>query len=154
MKSLKIFIIVIVVILIGIQLIPSALPKNNPDLSKDISKTQDVTDDVKIILHKACYDCHSNQTVYPWYSKVAPSSWLVAKDTREGREELNFSDWSDLSKRKKVKYFKEIAELVEEREMPMKIYTVIHRDAALSDEEIKTLTDWTKAQSNLLLSDN
>lgn len=151
---MKIIIVAIFILFIVIQLIPASLPETNPDISNDISQTHEMPEDVKLIFHKACYDCHSNQTVYPWYSKIAPSSWLVARDTREGREELNFSDWSESSKRKKIKHFKEMAELVEKKEMPMKIYTVIHRDAALSDEEIKTLTDWTKAQSKLLLGDN
>ena len=85
------------------------------------------------------------------YSNVAPVSWLVAKDTREAREELNFSEWAELSKRKKIKILNELAEEIEERNMPLKIYTVIHRDAILTDEEINTLVSWTKSQSDQIM---
>lgn len=137
-----------------IQIIPKNLPKNSTDHSKDIVQNENLPGDIKIILSKACYDCHSNQTVYPWYSYVAPVSWLVAKDTRDGREELNFSDWTELSKRKKIKILNNIAEEVEEDKMPLKIYTLIHRDAILTKEEISTLIAWTELQSDKLLGGN
>lgn len=137
-----------------IQFIPTNLPKNNTDHSNDILQGENAPDDIKMILSKACYDCHSNQTVYPWYSYVAPVSWLVTKDTRDGRDELNFSDWADLSKRKKIKILNEVAEEVEEDKMPLKIYTLVHRDAILTEEEISTLITWTKSQSDKLLGGN
>lgn len=141
-------------VFILIQFIPTNLPKNNTDHSNDIVQNENPPNDIKIILSKACYDCHSNQTVYPWYSYVAPVSWLVAKDTRDGREELNFSDWAELSKRKKIKILNEIAEEVEEDKMPLKIYTLVHRDAILTEEEISTLIAWTELQSDKLLGGN
>ncbi len=150
-KTLKYLAYGLLLALVISQFIPTELPENNSDLSNDIVVTEQAPDEVKIILRKACYDCHSNQTVYPWYSQVAPVSWLVAKDTREARDELNFSDWAELSKRKKIKILNEMAEEVEEKNMPMKIYTVIHRDAALTDEEISTLISWTKSRSDNIL---
>lgn len=134
-----------------VQFIPVDLPENNAAQSKDIIHAENAPEEIKSILRKACYDCHSNQTVYPWYSNVAPVSWLVAKDTREGREELNFSAWADLSKRKKIKILNEIAEEVEEDKMPLKIYTLVHSDAILTEEEVNTLIAWTKLQSDKLL---
>ena len=150
-KTAKKILIGLLIIFVIIQLIPANRPDTNTDLSNDLITTENVPDEVAAILHKACYDCHSNQTRYPWYSYVAPVSWLVAKDTREGREELNFSEWNTLSKRKKIKILDEMGEEVEEGEMPMKIYTVIHRDANLSDQERETLINWTKEQTNKLL---
>ena len=150
-KALKYTAYGLLLAFIVIQFIPTALPENNSDLSNDMILTEQAPDEVKIILSKACYDCHSNQTVYPWYSHVAPVSWLVAKDTREGRDELNFSEWAELSKRKKIKTLNGMAEEVEEKNMPMKIYTVVHRDAILTDEEISTLISWTKSQSDKIL---
>ena len=108
--------------------------------------------DLENNLKAACYDCHSNQTNYPWYSYVAPVSWLVAKDTREGRDELNFSTWGDLSKRKKIRTLNDIAEEVEEKEMPLEIYTVIHRDAKLSSEQIEAITAWTKSSVDKIMN--
>jgi len=151
MKFLKYFLYVIVALFFLIQFFPSDLPENNDDISKDIMLTEQAPEDVKLILSKACYDCHSNQTNYPWYSYVAPVSWLIAKDTRLGREELNFSEWKELSKRKKIKVLNEIAEEIEEKEMPLDIYTVIHKDAILSDEEIEIITNWTTSVSNKIL---
>ena len=150
-KALKYLAVGFLLVLILIQFIPVDLPENNSDHSKDMVRTENAPDEVKIILSKACYDCHSNQTVYPWYTKVAPASWLVAKDTREGRDELNFSEWAELSKRKKIKILNELAEEVEDKKMPLKIYTVIHRDAILTDEEISTLISWTKLQSDKIM---
>jgi len=151
-KALKYLAIGFLVVLVIIQFVPAHLPANNSDLTNDMVLTENIPDDVKLILEKACYDCHSNQTVYPWYSRIAPVSWLVAKDTREGRDELNFSEWADLKKRKKIKYLNGMAEEVEEKKMPMKIYTVIHKDAILTDVEISTLISWTKSQSEKIIA--
>ena len=150
-KVLKYLAVGFPIALFIIQLIPVDLPENNADLSKDMILIENAPDEVKFILSKSCYDCHSNQTVYPWYSKVAPVSWLVAKDTREARDELNFSEWAELSKRKKIKILNELAEEVEDKKMPLRIYTVVHRDAILTDEEISTLMSWTKSQSDKIM---
>jgi len=151
MKILKYLLYGIIAIFFLIQFVPADLPENSDDVSNDIILTENAPEDVKLILKKACYDCHSNQTMYPWYSYVAPVSWLVEKDTKEGRDELNFSDWAELSKRKKIKILNEMAEEVEEKKMPIEIYTVIHRDAILSDDEISTITNWTKSLSDKIL---
>ena len=154
MKIAKYIIYVLLAILIIIQFIPSTLPENSSDVSNDILVTENAPEEVSEILHKACYDCHSSQTTYPWYSHVAPVSWLIASDTRKGREELNFSEWAELSKRSKIKILNEMAEEVEERNMPLKIYTVIHRDAVLSDSEIASISNWTKSVSDKILGED
>jgi hypothetical protein len=138
--------------LIVIQFIPVELPENNTDHSKDIVEGENAPDKIKILLRESCFDCHSNQTVYPWYSHVAPVSWLVARDTRKGRDELNLSEWADLSKRKKIKILNEIAEEVEEDKMPLKIYTLIHRESSLSEEEKNTLIGWTTERSDQIMN--
>lgn len=152
-KALKISLFVLLAIAIVIQFIGNGLPKNSNDLSKDLVRSENAPEEVKAILSKACYDCHSNQTTYPWYSYVAPVSWLVIKDVREGREELNFSEWADQSKRRKVKILNEMAEEVEDKKMPLPVYTVTHRDAKLTDDEIATITIWTKSVSSRILGD-
>lgn len=152
MKYVKYIFYGLIAVFFLIQFTPNDLPENSDDLSNDIALSENAPNDVKLILSKACYDCHSNQTNYPWYSYVAPSSWLVAKDARHGREELNFSNWAELSKRKKIRMLKDIAEEVEKKKMPLEIYTVIHRDAVLTDEEIVILSNWTKLVSNRILN--
>ena len=115
----------------GIQLVPVDL--TNPPVQKVLPAPSDV----QAILKRACYDCHSNETVWPWYGKVAPASWLVARDVREGRRELNFSAWtaSDKALRRLAKTPKEIAK----GKMPPWFYLAIHRDAALSPQDVEVL---------------
>lgn len=139
---MKKLLIILVALFVVIQFIPANLPEvtvNNPD---DLLKTTTVPDNIAQKLRASCYDCHSNETVYPWYSYLAPVSFLVSRDTREGRKKLNFSDWNKLSKVKKAKFLDEINDELEEGEMPMKIYTVIHRNAVLNDQDIKALQNW------------
>lgn len=97
---------------------------------------------VRAILRRACYDCHSNETVWPWYSHVAPISWLVAGDVREGRRELNFSAWNRLPMQQQVKKLKESGKEVMEGEMPPWYYVGMHRDAALSVGDRDSLRTW------------
>ena len=99
--------------------------------------------EVAAVLRRACYDCHSNETVWPWYSHVAPVSWLLARDVREGRGELNFSTWDAYDAKKKTKKLKETAEEVTEGEMPPWFYAAVHRHAALSPADAERLRAWT-----------
>jgi hypothetical protein len=143
-----------IVVLIGmvvIQLIPNSLPEVKQDNPNDLLLTGTVSEEVSIILKTACYDCHSNQTKLPWYSHIAPVSWLVTKDVSEGREELNFSEWTTYPKRKLIKKLEEMGEEVDEGEMPLQIYTVIHGDAKLTAEQRKLLVEWTQQESKRIL---
>ncbi len=142
-----------VIIFILVQFIPVNLPetsKNNPD---DLITTAHVPPDVAKILKTSCYDCHSNETVYPWYSHVVPISFLVKRDIEEGKEELNFSEWNKLKKSKKAKKLDEISEEISEDEMPMKIYTIIHRDAVLSEKQKEKLINWAENYAESLFSE-
>ena len=150
---LKKILIGLVVILVVIQFIPANLPEvsgNNPD---DMIANYDVPEDIQGYLRSACYDCHSNETHYPWYSNVAPVSFLVSRDTREGREHLNFSEFDSLGKLDKLEVLDEIAEEVEEGEMPMKIYMVTHPDARLSDEDRNKLIEWTEEFADQIIEE-
>ncbi len=101
--------------------------------------------EVQQILERSCYDCHSHETRWPWYSQVAPVSWLVAHDVDEGREHLNFSTWNALSEKTKSKAKQEIAEVVEKGEMPVAYYVPLHAEAKLSDEDKKKIRAWADA---------
>lgn len=111
----------------------------NPPVQQDVAAPPEVEG----LLRRACYDCHSNETVWPWYSHVAPVSWLLARDVREGRRELNFSTWNAYDAKKKTKKLKETAEEVAEGEMPPWFYAAVHRHAALSVADAERLRGWT-----------
>ncbi|HMV43572.1 MAG TPA: heme-binding domain-containing protein [Leptospiraceae bacterium] len=129
-------IISLVVVFILLQLIP--INRNNPKVEADIQAPESI----KSILKKSCYDCHSNETKYPLYSYIFPASVFLAHHVEEGREELNFSNWETLPANKKVKKLKEIKEEIEEKEMPLSSYTIIHREALLSKEEMNQIIEW------------
>ena len=96
------------------------------------------------MLKTSCYDCHSSESKYPWYSNVAPVSWWVKDHINEGREELNFSEWGTFSDKRKAKKIHEVLEEVEEGEMPMTPYLIIHTDAKLSPEQTENFMSWFK----------
>jgi hypothetical protein len=123
--------------LVAIQFVPVARPTNPP-----VTAEAPASPEVRAILRRACYDCHSNETVWPWYSKVAPVSWLVARDVREGRAELNFSTWDQYDTRQQVKKMGESFEEVSEGEMPPWFYLPVHRDAVLSTADRAALRTW------------
>ncbi|MCA9836062.1 MAG: heme-binding domain-containing protein [Trueperaceae bacterium] len=117
----------LLVLFIVIQFIPLAGAKTNPPVQAEPQWDSPQTRELAV---RACYDCHSNETVWPWYSNVAPISWLVIHDTMEGREKLNFSEWN-LPQREAD----EAAETVQDGEMPLKIYLPTHPEARLTNEE-------------------
>jgi hypothetical protein len=119
-----------------IQLIP--VDRSNPPVEADIPTSPQV----KAVLKRACYDCHSNETVWPWYSRVAPASWLLAWDVHEGRSELNFSTWNRYSAKEQSEIVWESWEEVEEGEMPPWFYISLHPDASLSAEDWAVLREW------------
>jgi hypothetical protein len=132
---MKKFIAFLVVVIIGIQFIP--IERTNPPVQSDI----DAPSDVKAILKKACYDCHSNETNWVWYTKVAPMSFLAVKDVNDGRKHLNFSEWG-LYTNKTEKMMDEIWEEVREEKMPPWQYRIVHSEAKLTQEEKNILRNW------------
>jgi hypothetical protein len=139
-KLLLIFLIAVVLI---IQLIPSGRPEVIPDNPNDLILNNSIPDSVTNLLRSACYDCHSNQTKYPWYAYVAPVSWLVSRDTKLGRAHLNFSNWENNSKVDKAKLLGEIAEEVEDGVMPMPIYILMHPEAKLTAGQREMIVGWS-----------
>lgn len=151
MKIIKVLILVLIVVVIAIQFVPDGIPDNKPEDNRTLAHDTLVTPDVLAILKKSCFDCHSNQTDFPWYAGIAPSSWLLADHINEGRKNLNFSEWQDFSKRKKVGKLEDIQEQVKKGEMPLKSYTLIHKKAVLTSEEIQTLIKWTDEATGRLV---
>jgi hypothetical protein len=122
----------------AVQLVP--VETSNPPVTGDVPTSPAV----KVVLRRACYDCHSNETRWPWYARIAPVSWLVARDVRKGRAELNFSIWDQYSSKQQVKKLKESWEKVAEGEMPPWFYLPVHRDARLSAEDRALLRQWAR----------
>lgn len=146
-KSLiKRILLVLLLVIIVMQFF--RIDKNNPPVvkSEDLISITKPPAEIEKMLRSACYDCHSNETVYPWYSNVAPVSWMLEHHVEEGREHLNFSKWGTLSVKKQNHKMHECAEEVAEGEMPMNSYTWTHSDASLSATQKKTLSDWFNSQ--------
>ena len=129
-----------ILLVLGIQLIP--VPRENPEAVAPIT----APDDVRMVLENSCYDCHSNLTEWPWYSRVAPVSWLVYKDVKKGRDELNFSEWGEYSDRRRNRKLEEIEEKVTDKEMPLKLYVRLHPEAGLSVADAETLIEWSRGE--------
>lgn len=134
-----------VAVLVGAQVVP--VPRVNPsvDLGQTISATIAVPPEIAGILGRACQDCHSSQTVWPWYSRVAPVSWFLVHHVNEGRRELNLSDWGRYAPRRQDRKLKEICEQVSDGKMPLPTYTLMHPQAKLNAQETKALCEWASA---------
>ncbi len=134
-------------IILGLILIFAALQVVNPidtdpkeiDPANSILSSDEVPDEVKTIIKKACFDCHSNETDWPWYSKIAPISWWINDHIEHGSHHLSFSKWKIYSKEEKDKKMHEIVEEIEEGEMPLYSYTILHNEAVLTEQEKERL---------------
>ena len=131
----------VVIVLVGIQFI--RIDKTNPpvDASKDFMTITDPPEEVEKLIRTSCYDCHSNESTYPWYSNIAPVSWWVKDHINEAREELNFSEWGTYEWKRTDHKLEECAEEVDEGEMPLKSYLIAHSEARLSHEDRAKLLD-------------
>lgn len=110
--------------------------------NNDISKIYAVPADVQAILKTSCYDCHSNNTVYPWYANIQPAAWWLADHVKEGKKELNFSEFASYRIGRQYRKLEEINKEVKENEMPLESYLWIHKDSKLSEQQKLTLANW------------
>jgi hypothetical protein len=126
--------------------------RSNPatDQSMTIAAQSEFTPPVSALIKTSCFDCHSNETRWPWYSYVAPVSWLVADDVKKGRGHLNFSEWGKYPKSKRVLKLGQIYEQVSKGDMPIPKYLYIHTDAKLSATERDSITSWTERERDRL----
>lgn len=140
MKVNKIIVWIALIAFVAIQFFPvdynhsESVPKTDFMLVNNVPKT------VKKSLQVSCYDCHSNNTNYPWYNRVQPVAWYLEHHIKEGKEELNFNEWAEYSNRRKASKLKSIINQVEDGEMPLNSYTIVHQNAKLD----------TVAQSELI----
>lgn len=144
MSRTQIILVVLIVLLIAIQFIrPERNIENNPSRYDIFHKTGHPVE-ISTMVQSACYDCHSNRTAYPWYASVAPVSWIIAKHVKDGKENLNFSDWKLLEISEQQDALEDIIEVLEEQEMPLKQYQWLHRDANLTPEKRAQIINWAK----------
>ena len=144
-KVLKRTFQILLLIFIIIQFIRPAKNKAEGISKNDISTRYAVPANVQAILKTSCYDCHSNNTVYPWYAKIQPVTWWLNDHIQDGKKDLNFSEFATYSIRRQYKKLEEVNELVKENEMPLDSYLWIHKDAKLDEQQKLTLANWVDA---------
>ena len=102
----------------------------------------DIPNNIKKKLQVSCYDCHSNNTNYPWYNKIQPVAWFLEDHIKDGKKELNFNTWNTYSTRRKKSKLKSIISQIKDDKMPLASYTLIHGDTKLTEKEKKELFEW------------
>jgi hypothetical protein len=142
----KIF-IALLIVFIALQFFhpEKNIDDSNTALSNDVSKIFPMEENVQNILKTSCYDCHSNNTKYPWYSKVQPVAWWLNDHIKEGKKEINFNEFATYSLRRQYKKFEEIVKQIKQDEMPLASYTLIHRDAVLAIDQKLAVSSWANA---------
>ena len=145
MKLVTKILLSIVLLLLLVQFIPSEKNRAIGVQKNDVFTKYPASAEVQAIGKKACYDCHSNNTIYPWYANVQPLAWWINDHVQEGKGELNFSEFTTYSPKRARHKLEEVAEQVNEHEMPLNSYTSIHAEARLTDAERKVLADWAMA---------
>ena len=129
-------------LLVVIQLIP--VDRSNPPVEEEVPAPTAV----RQILRTSCYDCHSNESVWPWYAYVAPVSWLVTHDVHEAREHMNFSTWNDYDEDERIELLEEVWEEVEDGEMPLWFYVPLHPEAELAEQDKRLLHGWVEGMTD------
>lgn len=141
-------------VLIVIQFIRPARNKNSMVLANDISKMVSIPDSVQVILKNACYDCHSNNTEYPWYVNVQPMGWLMAKHIRQGKAELNFSEFGNYTSRRQLSKLAGIANSIKDDIMPLSSYKWMHKNARLTNAQKTIIINWVQNSKDSLSAKN
>ncbi|HEY0426428.1 MAG TPA: heme-binding domain-containing protein [Pyrinomonadaceae bacterium] len=151
-KALKIIAIVLFVVFVVLQFFRPDFTNPPVTQAETLEATTQVPENVEAILKRSCNDCHTNETSYPWYSKIQPSASFLKGHIDEGRGQLNFSVWGTYEARRKRKKLEEVCEQVNAKEMPLTSYVLIHWSAKLSDENAKILCDWATAEKTRIES--
>jgi hypothetical protein len=149
-KIIKWLLIVLVCLFILIQLKRPARTNPAVDLSQTIEARTQMSPHVAAIVDRACRDCHSNKTEWPWYTNVAPVSWWITDHVNTGRKNMNISEWGKLASDRQDKKLRQICDEVEDGAMPLSSYLPMHPKAKLSEQDKKTLCDWTSAERERL----
>ena len=135
-------------VFILIQFIKPAKNQSTAVTPDDIFANFQSADSTKQLIRTACYDCHSNNTVYPWYAEIQPVALWLADHVNEGKSELNFSEFASYKPKKADHKLEEVIEMIQEGEMPLKSYTLIHGEAKLSEEQKTSIINWAEGLRN------
>ena len=141
--------VMLVAVFLVIQLIPVERNISRVPAGQSFEMTQKVPANVAAILKVSCYDCHSNNTRYPWYSELQPGAYFMAQHIKEGKEELNLDEFNNYSKRRKKAKIKSIISQIEKEEMPLKSYLLLHPDAGLTPNKKKVLLQFFQSELEL-----
>ncbi len=141
--------VLVVAIVLVIQVIPVERNVSTVPPGQSFEKTEKVPANVAAILKVSCYDCHSNNSRYPWYSELQPGAWFMAQHIKKGRDELNFDEFNNYSKRRKKAKIKSIISQIEKEEMPLKSYLLLHPDAGLTPNKKKVLLQFFQSELEL-----
>ncbi len=142
MKLYKKLLLAVLFIFIILQIFQPAHNANEQLLPIDITKSINIPDNVLAVLKNSCYDCHSNNTRYPWYINIQPMGWIMANHIKDGKQNLNFSEFGTYSKRKQANKLRAVGTSITDGSMPISSYTIMHTNAKLSDQNKKLITDW------------
>lgn len=145
MKIVKKILLVLLIILVVIQFIRPAKNQSTEVTTNHIYNVYATNENVKTILDKACNDCHSNNTKYPWYANIQPVAWWLNDHIEDGKKHLNFSEYGAYNLRRQYHKMEEVIDEVKEGEMPLSSYTIVHTNAKLTAEEKATLTGWAQS---------
>ena len=151
-KRLRYLIIAVAVLFVIAQFFQPELNKGDAGENHLFSRVS-VPGEIENSLKDACMDCHSNQTNYHWYHRIAPVSWLIANHIREGKQKLNFSDWGKFSKIDQITYLDHINKEVSSGEMPLKSYSFIHKKARLTKAQKDSISSWSEKLAFSLLGE-
>ena len=149
MKLLRILFILIIAAFVVIQFFD--IERDNPEFNQedDLMTVEKPPAEVQKILRATCYDCHSNETQWPWYSYIAPASWFVKQHVTDGRDNINLNFWGEYELEDRAYMIKEMIEEVEEGEMPLPGYDIMHPDARLTNEQKEVLFKWLRSIQKL-----
>ena len=154
MRRIRKILLALLVLFLVIQFIRPAHNTTKQVLATDFTRLFVVPDSMQAVLQNACYDCHSNNTLYPWYSNIQPIAWIIASDIKKGKEQLNFSDFGSYGSRRQISKLKEIANQVKDDEMPIAAYKLMHTKARLSGAQKIMIIEWMqKAADSLAAKD-
>src|SRR6266542_6843909 len=154
MSLLKKIFLALLIVFIAIQFVRPARNESGQVLPADITRTYNLPENVQTIFKNACYDCHNNNTHYPWYSNIQPIGWLLANDIRNGKAKLNFSEFGSYSHRKQKSKLREIEMAMHDGTMPLTAYKLMHKPARLTKDDRAIIMDWARKTKDSLTAKN
>ena len=152
-KVLKALFFLFVLLFLVAQIIRPSRANPPVDESQTIQARTQMTAEAAAILDRSCRDCHSNKTVWPWYTNVAPISWFIANHVSEGRHSMNLSEWGRLDRDQQDRKLRQICDEIQDGVMPLSSYTPLHPGSKLTEQDKKTLCEWTDAERQRLKRD-